>query len=505
MLALQHPRAVQWRILFRYIRDNAGTEFGRRHEFDRIKNVAEYQARVPLSDYEDYVPCVERIASGESHVLTRAPVRCFVPTSGSTNAEKLIPYTDELRREFNRGIGPWIFDLYLHDPRLMGGRAYWSISPVAQRERHHGAVAVGFEEDSAYVGGFAKRLVETALAVPGYVRQIRDIESFRYVTLRHLLRCPDLRLISVWHPSFLTLLIDALEPNWHRLLRELDHPRVAQLQRIGPHDLCRIWPNLRLISCWADAAAALAVPALRKLFPSVTIQGKGLLATEGFVTLPLGRHTPVAVRSHFFEFLDEAGNALLADELTLGGTYSVVLTTAGGLYRYRLLDRVVVDGFLGRTPSMRFIGKEGSISDICGEKITEGFAADVLRSLCDRLEIDARFVMLAPHCEQVPASYVFFIEAATLPGRLADLLDDALCANPHYRYCRMLGQLAAASVFNVREDGYGAYARRLSASGQRLGNIKPCALSALTDWHRVFHGQFVGSTPRMRHQTVASL
>ena len=41
-----------------------------------------------------------------------------------------------------------------------------------------------------------------------------------------------------------------------------------------------------------------------------------------------------------------------------GGTYSVILTTGGGLYRYQLHDLVEVTGFVGRCPLVRFLGKE---------------------------------------------------------------------------------------------------------------------------------------------------
>src|SRR5688572_9028586 len=135
MAALNDPRAAQERILFRYLLDNADTAFGRRHGFTLIRSVADYQARVPLSTYDDFAPYVDRIRAGEAGVLTREPVRRLVPSSGSTRAEKLIPYTDTLAREFRRGIGPWVFDLYRRDPKLLGGRAYWSVSPAAQRSQ----------------------------------------------------------------------------------------------------------------------------------------------------------------------------------------------------------------------------------------------------------------------------------------------------------------------------------------------------------------------------------
>ena len=72
-------------------------------------------------------------------------------------------------------------------------------------------VPIGLEDDSQYVGGRLARLVEAALAVPGTVSRIRDPALHRRVTLLMLIGCRDLRLISVWHPTFLTLLLDALQ------------------------------------------------------------------------------------------------------------------------------------------------------------------------------------------------------------------------------------------------------------------------------------------------------
>src|SRR2546430_2972479 len=53
----------------------------------------------------------------------------------SSGATKLIPYTTALQREFQRAIRAWIADLFLHQPALLCGQAYWSISPVAQVHR----------------------------------------------------------------------------------------------------------------------------------------------------------------------------------------------------------------------------------------------------------------------------------------------------------------------------------------------------------------------------------
>jgi GH3 auxin-responsive promoter len=510
--ALDDPRRAQEALLLGYLRENASTAFGRAHGFARIRRMAEYQDLVPLARWADVAPWVDRIAAGERDVLTRSPVRVLEPTGGST-AAKRIPYTTALQRELRRAVGPWTFDLARRDPRLARGRSYWAITPVlaGRSERRGTGVQVGFEDDAEYLGGRWRRLVESTLAAPGALRLVADVESFRYLTLLFLLAARDLTLVSVWHPSFLTLLLEALPRHWDRLLADIaegalrppgpvseavravldrrlaaDPRRAKELRRAGPEDATRIWPQLRLVSCWGDGHAALHLPALRRSVPGVPIQVKGLLATEACVSIPFAGRRPLAVRSHFFEFLEE-GRARLAHELEEGGVYSVVVTTGGGLYRYRLEDRVQVDGLVGRTPSLRFLGKEGHVSDLVGEKLREDFVAGALARTFEAFSLRPRFALLAPRTDTERPRYALYLECDTpLPDGMPLRLERQLEEQGDYRYAVALGQLAPVEVVSISGDGLGAYLRRCQELGQRLGDIKPLALSPRPGWSSIF-------------------
>ncbi|HEX4963515.1 MAG TPA: GH3 auxin-responsive promoter family protein [Thermoanaerobaculia bacterium] len=506
--ALKNPEKVQAALLRGYLRRNAETAFGKAHGFSAIRSVQEFQDRVPLAGYAEMEPWITRVAAGEKAVLTRSPVRTLEVTSGSSAAAKRIPYTAEMQVEIRRAVAPWVFDLYKDRPRLALGSSYWSITPLEMaEEKDGGAVKVGFEEDAEYLGGFWKRLVDSTLAVPGSVRFLRDVAAFRYATLLFLLRRPDLALISVWHPSFLILLMRSLPGFWADLLRDLESGteiaernlrpqprRAAELRRLAPDALTRIWPRLGLISCWGDAHAALHLDEVRRAFPGVEIQPKGLLATEAFVTLPFAGKAPLAIRSHFFEFLAEgAERPRLAHELVPGEVYSIMATTGGGLYRYRLEDRVEVTGFAERTPSLRFLGREGHVSDLRGEKLHESFVAGALVRAFRKLGVAPRFALLAPEDEEDEAPrYVLFVESREpVPPGLAPAVEEELAANPHYRACVALGQLAPAAVFAVEGEAFPHYLERCRERGQRLGDVKPLALSAESGWGGVFPGRTV--------------
>ena len=472
-------------------------------------------------------PWIERIANGEPAVLTSAPVLAFEETGGSSGGRKRIPYTAQGLQAFQRGLLPWLDDLFEHYPALAGGRFYWAISPACRAPAiTSGGIPVGLGSDAAYFGAQTGMAVAQALAVPGDVGTISDVAEWRQQTLLHLLGCADLVMISVWSPTFLTELLrhavaqrneladtlamaegaasdsgggtagslpkglteTQLDPVPNESPLRSAHARRADTVRAAlasnPPDWCRIWPQLQLISCWDQAGSHAPAQQLRAAFPGVTVQGKGLLATEGMVTLPLCDYPwPVlALESGFFEFLDRQGRTWLADEVQEGFEYEFLMTTHSGLYRYPLGDKVRVRGFAGRTPMLEFLGRGNCVSDLCGEKLLDAFVAPHLAAL------GQQFAMLAPDIDAgntLPPRYLLLLDGAicTAPqaAQLASQLDAALCANPQYAYAHQLGQLAPLTAVRCDTPLEHWLATRM-ASGQRLGDIKVPALLTSCPW-----------------------
>lgn len=505
--ALRDPRTAQESVLRRQLADVRGTRFGREHQLETVRDYRGFVERVPVRDYDALSPWIMAAARGEPGVLTRSSLRRLQPTGGSTGGCKWIPFTSAQQAEFNRAVGAWVRALARESPAAFHGRAYWSVTPAADPPAHPGfRVSAGFEDDSAYLGGLLAPLVDSALAVPGEIRRVRDMERFRHLTLLHLLRAEDLAMISVWHPSYLALLMDALRADWERLLADLARgvsagapglevppsPRRArELARLSPGRPALLWPRLALVSCWGDAMAAGPFDHLARRFEGVRFQRKGLIATEGIVTLPYHDRHPLAITSHLYEFEEAGGRVRPAWELEDGGSYSVLLTTGGGLRRYRLGDRVRVDGFVQRTPCLRFLGKEDRVSDRCGEKLDEAFVAHALERVLARCVVHADFAMLAPETVETRSQYVLFLSAQEEPPTaLGELLEQALRANPQYAWAVSLGQLAPVTVERVDPRATERYLDRMRERGARLGDIKPTALSPLDGWRDTFGSRF---------------
>lgn len=461
--ALKDPARTQQQLLKHIVQRNAATDFGRQHRFEEIDSVVSLQRNIPIRDYEGFLPWIDRIRAGESRVLTAKPVTRLATTSGSTSARKLIPYTASLQTQFNRAIGPWMFDLMRQHPRLALGPAYWSISPLAKVDEAPSKVPIGFEEDSEYLGGIRRRLVDAVMAVPASVRHSPSIEAWRASTIAALRQSRDLRLFSIWHPSFLSILLDEMN----------DDPRI-------------LWPNLQVVSCWSDGHARSAASDLARRMPGVTIQPKGIIATEGIISIPFEGAWPIAIRSHFFEFLRDDGTVALAHELEVGGEYEVIMSTAGGFYRYRMADRIIVKGRHRQTPSIRFVMRTGAVSDRFGEKLSEGFVASILNRLQRELSKTWQFAMLAPACDQ----YVLYVEG-DLDSRALERFEELLQLNPHYAHCRQLRQLRHVGGLHIRNGGAKVFLDRIRQTGQRLGDIKPQAISTLDGWGAWFEAEAV--------------
>ena len=495
--ALRSCEAVQATRLRELVTENADTAFGRAHRFDAISSVRGWQDRVPVVDYDDVQPWVLRAAAGEPRVLTAAPIRIFERTSGSTAANKLIPYTTGLLAEFGAATGPWLHDLYSSFPGLRGTTSYWSISPATrQPERTSGGVPVGFQDDTEYFGRLERFALRHMLAVPASVARRPDMDTWADATARHLVAAENLGLISVWHPSLLVLLIRRIEARldaWleHEPLRR--RATVRDRQERGAALTQALWPRLTLVSCWADAAAADAVPALARLVPHARIQPKGLLATEGVVSFPLQHEgaavAVAAVTGHFLEFQDldrPAARLRLAHELTAGAAYAPIISTAGGLYRYRLGDAVRCDGFHAQVPVLRFEGRIDQVSDLCGEKLNPRMVAAAIEHGQRSAGATLVFALVAPLAGH-PPGYCLYAEGtddATL-AEVCRAVERKLSDSHGYRYARALGQLAPLRGAHVH-DGAARYVLALARTGQRAGDVKPAHLDNRVDWGAVF-------------------
>ena len=494
---LVDPASIQTQLLKNILKKNARSRTGKLREFNTITSIKDFQQRNPIICYDDLQKDIGLIQAGVQNILTQEPIVAFEETGGSSGGSKLIPFTATGLGAIQNAVIPWLHNLLTHRPGIATGTAYWSISPATRSPRlESGGIPIGLSSDAAYFGPeFGQDILDT-LAVPVEVGAIENFADWRRQTLRYLLSRKDLTFISVWSPTFLLDLVKAIPEELDRIfdgvsanhvpssschaLPIFSKDRIREIQSAvqgNSIDTKTLWPMLDTISCWLDANSARYRDELASMFSGVYLQGKGLLATEGVVSIPVCKEdaeegSVLAINSGFFEFVDEDDRVFLAHELKLSNTYRVVITTFSGLYRYDLGDQVIVSGFLEATPLIKFCGRSGLVSDLCGEKLTEAF---VLKQL-SRLPGSA---MLSP-CISSKAGYVIFLDAKhfglSSAKSVTEEVEQGLCSNPQYAYATRIGQLDRLSYCRVDNlwEQYIGYQR---SCGRLIGDVKPPVLS----------------------------
>ena len=90
-----NPVATQQKVFKSLLFQSKNTLFGKNHYFLDIKNHADFVKNVPIRDYEELKPYVDRVVNGEENILWKGKPIYFAKTSGTTSGAKYIPLTKE--------------------------------------------------------------------------------------------------------------------------------------------------------------------------------------------------------------------------------------------------------------------------------------------------------------------------------------------------------------------------------------------------------------------------
>ncbi len=87
--------ASQERILLELVAKAEKTLFGIAHDFKNIRNLSDFQERVPIQDYESLRPFIDKIKHGDRDILWPDTPLYLAKTSGTTSGSKYIPISKE--------------------------------------------------------------------------------------------------------------------------------------------------------------------------------------------------------------------------------------------------------------------------------------------------------------------------------------------------------------------------------------------------------------------------
>ena len=86
----------QVKILKLLLKFGEKTDYGSRFKFDKISNYQEFNKHVPVVNYEEFFPEIQKTLKGQNNNICPGSVKWFAKSSGTTNDKsKFIPVSDK--------------------------------------------------------------------------------------------------------------------------------------------------------------------------------------------------------------------------------------------------------------------------------------------------------------------------------------------------------------------------------------------------------------------------
>lgn len=325
-----NPLDAQREVLQDLVTSAQYTEFGRLHHFHELFNVRSFKEAVPIHEYDDLKPYIERIMHGEQNVLWNTPVYWFAKSSGTTSDKsKFIPISDESLEDCHFKAAKDVLTMYYQynpESALLTGKGLvlggsHNINPM-NTEAQYGDLSAVLLQNTPFWG--------------------------------HWLRTPDLSiaLMDEWESKIEKLAATTINenvtsvsgvPTWTLVLFK----RILEIT--GKKNMQEVWPSLELYM-----HGGVSFTPYREQFRRLIGKDIHYLemynASEGFFAAQEhpGDDGMLLFTDHgiFMEFMpvNEYGKkhprTIGLQDVEKGKNYAPVISTNGGLWRYLLGDTI---------------------------------------------------------------------------------------------------------------------------------------------------------------------
>ena len=484
-------------ILSRIISRNKDTEIGKKWNLSSIKTIEDYRDNVPLTDYEDYRPYIERmVEKGEENLLSPDKVTFYCPTSGTTAKSKLIPKfsppgSDTPQMDFDQSL--LLCSLHQEISTPLGVPIIGGLNVILE----------------ATLDRYKSNFV-----TPREAFQITDFMSAIYVQMVFGLRVTSVKYIMAGFCSTVLIAFNLLAQEWEQMANDIrngtlksslnltESQRIVLEEALGDGDPQRadqlitimsqstkcgfnsvaqqLWPNLTRITAAAGGTFAAYIPQIQHYLSDKTLirslayaSSEAMLGINKWLVSRVSAYS-LLTSNLFFEFipLADADNTqpttLLADEIKVGEVYEIVITTSDGLYRYRIGDliKVLEEGDGSEPPVIDVLGRKNVVLDIFGEKVTDYQLAAAITATTgpdgpwNQHLVRIQGYTMTGNANSVPPGYRLWIELSQ--GSKSDVDFQAILSEggtyidkkltemnlvyAHYRGCNTIGAMSVSEV-----------------------------------------------------------
>lgn len=327
---MSDPIAAQREVLQDLVTHGQYTEFGRKYGFSDLFNIRKFKAAVPIHEYDDLKPYIERLMQGEEQLLWNTPVNWFAKSSGTTSDKsKFIPITQESLEDCHYQGAKDVLTLYYNyhnESHLLTGKGLVI----------GGSHQISKINEAVNYGDLSAVLLQNS---PIWANWIRTPEL-------------SIALMDEWEDKIEKLAASTIPenvtsisgvPTWALVLIK----RILEIT--GKQTLKEVWPDLELY-----IHGGVSFTPYREQFKKLIGEGCTYLemynASEGFFAAQddPNEEGMLLFLNHgiFYEFMpvEEYGKkdpeTIGLDKVVLGKNYALVISTNGGLWRYLVGDTI---------------------------------------------------------------------------------------------------------------------------------------------------------------------
>ena len=418
----RNPYGVQINLLQNLIETGKNTVFGKEHKFLEILSdfsVSEFQKKIPVRDYSQIKPYIDRIKNGENNVLWPSPIKWFAVSSGTTSDKsKFIPVSRESLEENHFRGGKDIIVVYsnqFEDTKLVKSKSLVI----------GGSKQINSFDNNLYYGDLSAVIIDNL-----------PIWS-------HLLRTPkkDIALLPEWDDKLEKMAEQTVEenvtsitgvPSWTLVLLK----RI--LEKTGKKNIAEVWPDFELF-IHGGVSFAPYRNVFEKILPTDTRYLETYNASEGFFALQddLNRDDLLLMLDVgiFYEFIpadkifEENPKVYTVENVERDVNYAMVITTNSGLWRYLIGDTV---RFTSLKPhKIKITGRIRHFINAFGEELIIENAEKALKKTAEKTGTHIREFTAAPIyiSDTATGAHEWLIEFSEKPESLqkfAEILDEEL-------------------------------------------------------------------------------
>jgi len=519
-------------LLFKILKKNRGTEYGRRYRFSEIKTLGDYRRTVPITGYQDYEAYIDRmIQRDETNLITSLPVIAYAQSSGTVGGRKYVPLTqpqvnvytkhtvtrmmacadDYLRRNFGRRLKPGrgLYTNHAIYDYLPNGVLSSNVADVAARQ----------------LGS----LYPYILSNP-YKRLFTQYEAeFRYVNTRFALQDRNTMFVfSVFLKMFTDLML-YLEKNWRTIVDDIEKGSVSDIAKATPEVMemlkakirpdperaaelrrefekgfdetiiPRIWPNMSVICGIGTSTFEQFYRLSKTMTGDIPYDFSIYGASEGLFAAVDELNSPgqlMLVRSCFYEFIpvEDESRILYMDELEIGKEYEIIITNLAGLYRYQCGDVIRVVDYLGECPYIQFAYRKGQLLNLAGEKTTEAHMQAAVDEIAEKAGCRILHWTVDSVIKAQPCHYLLMLEndEGKKLSEYTDFADEILRKiNVRYQHFTDRGVLGRIVIADLAPGTNMEWMRLREESGTSASTIKPVRIIDTDDQREFFTARIV--------------